>query len=239
VPTNTLVKNEKVVEQKAATTTTKVVFSSEVYTVTRVIDGDTIEINTGEHVRYIGIDTPETKDPRKPVQCFGNEAMIKNTDLVLNKKVKLEKDVSDKDKYGRLLRYVYIGDTMINFELVKTGYAKAYTYPPDIKYSNLFVDAQKTARDESLGLWGACNTPTTITQASSTAAPESQVTRTTSTSNTHCAIKGNISVDGEKIYHLPGCGSYTKTVIDETAGEQWFCSEAEAIQAGWRKAGNC
>src|SRR3990167_3408922 len=76
--------------------------------VTRVIDGDTIEIEGGQKVRYIGIDTPETVDPRKPVQCFGVEASNKNKELVSGKRDRLEKDVSETDKYGRLLRYIYI-----------------------------------------------------------------------------------------------------------------------------------
>src|SRR3989344_6996325 len=79
--------------------------------VTRVIDGDTIEIEGGQKVRYIGIDTPETVDPRSLPQCFGKEAASKNRELVEGKKVRLEKDILDKDKYGRLLRYVYLPDS--------------------------------------------------------------------------------------------------------------------------------
>lgn len=229
------------------TTTTlnanSLVTTNQLFTVVRVIDGDTIEINTGEHVRYIGIDTPETKDPRKVVQCFGKEAAAKNTELVSGKKVRFEKDITDKDKYGRLLRYVYIGDTMINLELVKTGYAKAYTYPPDVKYSNLFVEAQNVARNANLGLWGACNTVTPTKESStiSTTSPvlPPQTVNKTSDSSAQCVIKGNINATGEKIYHLPGCRSYEKTVIEPSIGERWFCTEQEATQAGWRKAGNC
>lgn len=80
--------------------------------VVRVIDGDTIEIEGGDRVRYIGIDTPETVDPRKPVQCYGQEASNKNKELVEGKTVELEKDVSETDKYGRLLRYVWLGDML-------------------------------------------------------------------------------------------------------------------------------
>src|SRR4030042_2567140 len=79
--------------------------------VTRVIDGDTIEIEGGQKVRYIGIDTPEKVDPRPSVQCYGKEAAAKNKELVEGKRVRLEKDVSETDKYGRLLRYVFVGDT--------------------------------------------------------------------------------------------------------------------------------
>lgn len=131
--------------------------SSPEYLVTRVVDGDTIVIDTGQKVRYIGMNTPETVDPRRPVQCFGKEASAFNKQLVLNKKVRLEKDVSETDKYGRLLRFVYLEDgTFVNMELVKQGYASIMTVPPDVKYSDLFLSAQKQARDAKLGLWSAC-----------------------------------------------------------------------------------
>jgi len=131
--------------------------ASQEFLVTRVIDGDTIEIETGEKVRYIGMDTPETVDPRKPVQCFGEEASAKNKELVLNKKVKLVKDVSETDKYGRLLRFVYLEDgTLVNLELVKEGFAQVMTIPPDVAHSDDFVKAAKEAREAKRGLWGAC-----------------------------------------------------------------------------------
>jgi len=126
------------------------------YLVTRVIDGDTIEIEGGNKVRYIGIDTPETVHPSKPVECFGIEASNKNKELVEGKKVKLEKDISETDRYGRLLRYVWIGDIFVNDYLVRQGYAYASTYPPDIKYSNQFVQAQQEAKENNRGLWAGC-----------------------------------------------------------------------------------
>lgn len=126
------------------------------YTVTRVIDGDTIEINSGIKVRYIGINTPETVDSRTGVKCFGREASAFNRNLVEGKEVVLERDVSDKDKYGRLLRYVYLGEVMINEKLVREGYAQVSTYPPDVKYKDRFIEAQKEAKREQLGLWKKC-----------------------------------------------------------------------------------
>lgn len=132
------------------------------FLVTRVIDGDTIEIEGGLKVRYIGIDTPETVDPRKPVQCFGVEASNKNKELVSGRRVRLENDVSETDKYGRLLKYVYVSDTFINLELVKQGYAYSYPYPPDIKYQDQFIDAQRLAREQNKGLWGGCPNDMTI-----------------------------------------------------------------------------
>ncbi|MFZ5365730.1 MAG: thermonuclease family protein [Patescibacteria group bacterium] len=209
---------------------------SETFKVTRVIDGDTIEIEGGERVRYLGIDTPETVDPRKPVQCFGVEASRKNKELVEGKNVRLEKDISDKDKYGRLLRYVYVDPStgsgqvvFVNLELVKLGFATSYTYPPDVKHQTEILAAEAEARRENRGLWSACPlaSPTV-----SSPSPSGKI-------SADCNIKGNISSSGEKIYHLQTCGSYAKTKIDESRGERWFCSEEEAKAAGWRKALNC
>lgn len=115
--------------------------------VTRVIDGDTIELASGEKVRYIGIDTPERGE------CFFQEAKIANEELVLNKKVRLVKDVSQIDKYGRLLRYVYIDDIFVNEYLVKQGYAMVATYPPDVAYVDSFVKAQQEAQNNNRGFW--------------------------------------------------------------------------------------
>jgi len=189
--------------------------------VTRVIDGDTIEIEGGQKIRYIGIDTPETVDPRTSVQCYGKEASAKNKEFVEGKRVRLEKDVSETDKYGRLLRYVFVGDVFVNETLVKEGYAFSSTYPPDIKYQDRFAKAEKAAREADRGLWGACG----LIAGEKTTAPE-----------TDCVIKGNISSSGEKIYHMPGQKYYNQTVISESKGERWFCTESEAQKAGWRKS---
>lgn len=132
--------------------------------VTRVIDGDTVEIGNGVKLRYIGIDTPETKHPSKGIQCFGEEAWKKNKELVEHKYVKLEKDISETDRYGRLLRYVWVFDSpsatgegiFVNEVLVRNGYAHASTYPPDVKYADLFLEAQNDARKNSAGLWEKC-----------------------------------------------------------------------------------
>ncbi|MBI4100639.1 thermonuclease family protein [Candidatus Microgenomates bacterium] len=189
--------------------------------VARVIDGDTIELSDGNRVRYIGIDTPETVDPRKSIQCFGREASNKNNELVLGKDVELEKDISETDKYGRLLRYIYIDDLFINDYLVRQGFAHASSYPPDIKYQDQLRQAEQEARENGRGLWSACG--------------GGGKTETIG----ECQIKGNISSSGEKIYHLPSCPYWSKTVISEEKGERWFCSEDEALTAGWRRAQNC
>lgn len=118
---------------------------------TRVIDGDTIVVllnGREEKVRLIGIDTPEKGRP------YFEEATKKTASLVLGKEVLLKKDVSERDKYGRLLRYVYVGNIFVNAELVRLGYAMVYTYPPDVKYADYFVRLQREAREAKRGLWG-------------------------------------------------------------------------------------
>ncbi|MCL5675658.1 MAG: thermonuclease family protein [Patescibacteria group bacterium] len=130
--------------------------SSSAFLVSRVIDGDTIELSSGEKVRYIGMDTPETVDPRKPIQCFGKEASLENKKLVEGKTVTLTKDVSDKDKYGRLLRYVYVGKIFVNDYLVRYGFAHVATFPPDVIFAEQFKQAEQEARINNRGLWKNC-----------------------------------------------------------------------------------
>lgn len=129
-------------------------------TVVDVIDGDTIKIEGGEIVRYIGMNTPETVDPRRPVECFGKEASVKNEELVQGKVVELEKDISERDVYGRLLRYIWVGDTLINEQLVREGYARVSTYPPDVKYEDVLLESERFARGNEKGLWSSCPLPT-------------------------------------------------------------------------------
>lgn len=124
--------------------------------VVKVVDGDTIVLENGQVVRYIGIDTPETSNPRKPVQCFGQQASNKNKELVLGKTVELERDISETDKYNRLLRYIFIGDLFVNDYLVRSGFAFSYPYPPDIAYQNQLDRAEQEAKDNNRGLWSSC-----------------------------------------------------------------------------------
>jgi len=122
----------------------------ETATVTRVIDGDTITIDTGHRVRYIGIDTPEVY----PVQeAHGMEAWQANRNLVEGKEVRLERDATETDKYGRLLRYVYVDDTLVNAELVRLGMAEARAYPPDTKYQDMLEQMEREARQAGRGIW--------------------------------------------------------------------------------------
>lgn len=123
--------------------------------VTYVADGDTIHvvIDGGWYrVRYIGVDAPETYPTPEP---FSFEAKAQNAQLLASGVVQLEKDVSEVDKYGRLLRYVWVGDLMVNAELVRRGYAVVSTFPPDVKYVDWFLKLEREAREAGRGLWGA------------------------------------------------------------------------------------
>lgn len=184
--------------------------------VTRVIDGDTIEIEDGTRVRLLGIDTPELG------QCAGSQASSATSDLVLNKQVRLETDIQLKDKYGRTLAHVFVSGTHVNEELVKAGLATILTIPPNVKYIDKLLKAQQEAREAKLGIWGEELCPT----------PPAAATQTPG----ECTIKGNISSSGEKIYHIPSQRYYEKTKIEENKGERWFCTEDEAQTAGWRKS---
>ena len=124
------------------------------YQVTRIIDGDTIEVANLGKVRYIGVNTPELHHPTKGVEPFGQEATLVNRQLVLGKMVRLEYDVTKLDKYGRTLAYVYTGSIFVNAYLVETGYAQIMTIPPNVKYAKLFLELQQKARTGNRGLWG-------------------------------------------------------------------------------------
>jgi len=124
-----------------------------------VVDGDTIEIccvrGKREKVRYIGVDTPETKHPRKGVEPLGKEAAEANRRLVGGHHIRLEFDVGQRDRYGRLLAYVYLEDgTFVNAWLVRNGYAQVMTVPPNVRYQELFLRLQREAREAGRGLWG-------------------------------------------------------------------------------------
>jgi len=123
------------------------------YVVKKVIDGDTVQLESGETVRYIGIDAPELFRKEGGSEFYAGEAARYNKKLVFMKKIRLEFDVEKKDQYGRLLAYVFVKDVFVNAELVKHGYAKAYIKPPNEKYKNLLLANQKKAMDEEKGLW--------------------------------------------------------------------------------------
>lgn len=204
--------------------------------VVAVIDGDTIRVRmedaTVETVRIIGIDTPETTDRKKPVQCFGREAAQKLRMLIEGQPVWLERKPSeDRDTYGRLLRYVHAGSEDIGATMVRDGFARSEDWFPHPR-AEAYEALEASARAERRGRWGVCG--------AGDATPQVEAGRETAAPPTDCVIKGNISVTTqERIYHLPGCEYYDRTVIDSSKNERWFCSEEEATAAGWRKARNC
>jgi len=231
------IKNEDVIESSVNIKNLKE--DRKYYLVTKVVDGDTIDVlteTTTERVRLIGINTPEVVDPRKPVECFGREASAKAHELLENKKVYLAADETqdNRDKYKRLLRYAFREDGLFyNLEIIKQGYAYEYTYQIPYQYQTEFKAAQILARENKLGFWAddACAAKNSLNTSVSTT--------TISPPGSNCNIKGNINSKGEKIYHLPACEYYAKTVINLNQGEKYFCSESEAQAAGWRKAQNC
>lgn len=139
-----------------------IVGQPKVYEVTRVVDGDTIVIDMDgekETLRLIGVDTPETKHPKKPVECYGPEASEYVVQSLLGRHVGLEHDGSqgERGRYGRLLVYVYLNEQNFNETLVRQGYAKEYTYSKPYKYQKKFVEAQREAISEEVGMWKQCN----------------------------------------------------------------------------------
>jgi len=126
--------------------------------VVRVVDGDTIDLQLAdrvEKIRNIGVNAPEMHHPIRGEEPGGREAAEANRRLVAGRHVRLELDVRTRDRYGRLLAYVWAGDTMVNAELVRLGYAQVMTVPPNVKYQHLFVKLQREARDAHRGLWRA------------------------------------------------------------------------------------
>ena len=232
----------------------KTVYSQRWYAVMRVVDGDTVVVRNGdeeESVRLIGIDTPETVHPNKSVECFGREAADYMKQLLVDTRIILESDPSqgDRDRYGRLLRYLILPDgTNVNERMIRNGYAREYTYRTPYVYQSVFKNAENDAREHGRGLWGiACKQSTEPAVQQFTPAqpalppnpPQQSTEKTNNPPQGQCVIKGNINSKKEKLYHLPGCPSYTRTIISAHKGERWFCTKQEAIDAGWQRAGNC
>jgi micrococcal nuclease len=185
-------------------------------TVKRVVDGDTYETASGQKVRLIGVNTPELGGETREL---GEAAREFARSRLEGKTVYHFRDVSDTDRYGRLLRYVFIvGDpVMFNETLLREGYANVMTVPPDVLFAETFIKLEREARESLRGLWGD--------------AGEDSGAADSSASCSNPQIKGNINSRGEKIYHMPG-GQY----YDITIAEQWFCTEEEAQEAGFRRA---
>lgn len=124
--------------------------------VARVIDGDTVVLASGERVRYLGIDAPELDHPSDGIECFGREAAERNRELVAGRLVRLQADQTDRDEFGRLLRYVYVNDLFVNAELVRGGYAYSSFRPPDTRHYEELLELELEAEREKRGLWDVC-----------------------------------------------------------------------------------
>lgn len=179
--------------------------------VNSVIDGDTIQVvidSKKETLRLIGIDTPETVDPRKPVQCFGKEASAKAKSLLSGKSIRLESDPTqgERDKYQRLLRYVFLEDgTNFNKLMISEGYAHEYTYNTPYKYQAEFKQAQREAEANKVGLWADNACPTGTPQPST----QTSGTSPTTAGGFTCAGKttcGQMASCAEAQFYLNTCG---------------------------------
>lgn len=231
--------------------------------VKKIVDGDTIVVDLADKtykLRMIGIDTPETKHPYKDVEFFGLEAYRFTEENLKNKEVYLEKDVSELDKYQRILRYVWIKlpkdpenpsyeeirDQSFNGILLRDGFANASTYPPDVKYSEYFYKIEKEARESSRGLWDEGKrkafeeeNPKAEEESSSTTANGKWVQTTKEVRNgkrTYLADTTQGPVKANKKsgkYHVEGQQGYNKISIKNV---EWFNSEKEAEAAGFVKA---
>jgi len=207
----------------------------ELYPVVSVADGDTITVTiagVNERVRLIGIDAPELHNP---TECFAQESTDHAEETLAGTSVRLVADPNqdDRDRYGRLLRYVLLPDgANVNASMVASGYAYEYTYDGPYRYQELFRGNQRSARSAGAGVWSASS-------CDGQRSPQSSFIATSlipTLPPDGCVIKGNINVKGEKIFHIPGDESYADTVITAAKGERFFCSEADATAAGWRAA---
>jgi micrococcal nuclease len=218
---------------------TQPVEEKKLYKVTNVVDGDTIDVLIGdktERIRLIGLDTPETVDPRKEVECFGIEASNKAKETLLNKTISLESDDSqgDKDKYDRLLRYVFLENgTNFNKQMIEDGYGYEYTYNLPYKYQQEFKDAEKQATTNKKGLWAdnickpnpvetapvvKTNTPTTNQTPTSAPVTNTKNTNTTTTSDYSCSCSktcAQMSSCAEAQYQLNTCGCSARDGDDD------------------------
>jgi micrococcal nuclease len=202
----------------------------QVHTVQSVIDGDTLILADDARVRLLGIDAPESSE------CYGLQASNALRDLVVGQEVRLEKDMTAVDEFGRHLRYVYLinpdtetNNILVNHWLVKEGYALDESSTPDKRHRIYLAKAAEAAQRESKGLWAECEVEQT-----------SQAQNDSQPANSDCRIKGNISNEGAgRTYFLPGCGNYGRVKIDPTMGEQYFCSRDAAEAAGFTLSNSC
>lgn len=189
--------------------------------VTRAIDGDTIELESGEVVRYIGVDTPETVHPTEQIGCYGPEASEFNRGLVEGVLVRLDYDVDKEDWYGRTLAYVYLCDgTFINAVLIEKGYGRAISYAPNTKHSSYFMDLQRRAMMDGAGMWSECYA-------------EGEVPVYTLPVQQHCQYIASVKQD---VFHYISC-HYVDNI--KTENRLCFANIQAALDSGRRPCKIC
>ncbi len=176
----------------------------------RIIDGDTFIVTGNRQIRLMSVNAPE------PDLCGGQQATEKLTELISGKKVRLVGDIND--TFGRLLALVYVDDLLVNQEMISSGWAR-FTSTASPESENLKA-AFNLAKEDKVGIFS------------------NLCLQNTNPKNSKCNIKGNVR-EGKKTYFFPGCGNYSNVVLELDQGDQWFCSEAEASEAGFAKAANC
>jgi micrococcal nuclease len=200
----------------------------------RVLDGDTFELESGETIRLSEINAPEISE------CYGPEAKAELEKLLRGLPLRLVKDIQGADNYGRLIRYVVVENSdpradniLVNRYIIEKGFAK-YSPNENNLYQNKLIATENMAQSQQLGLWKNCPQEKTVTDDTRNIEPTSQPT------DSKCVIKGNISDIGYgRKYLLPGCPNYNTVKIDPKKGEGYFCTEAEAQKAGFTKNESC
>lgn len=202
-----------------------------VYQVAQVFDGDTFKLVDGTSVRIADIDTPEQGE------CFYQESKDALKKLIEGREVELRKDITAIDEFERLLRYVILpnastvkNNVLVSEYMVAGGYAVPVSNTKNLLYFRTLVAKRDEAIKKGLGMWGSeCDYK--ITERSQNDVPAKSA---------ECSIKGNISAGvSTKTYFVEGCVSYNQVKIDPARGEEYFCSEAEAVKSGYKKALNC
>ncbi|MBX6323347.1 MAG: thermonuclease family protein [Rhodospirillaceae bacterium] len=205
--------------------------AAEVVGTATVIDGDTIEIH-GRRIRLFGIDAPESAQlcaaAGKAYRCGQRAALALAEEIG---RATVDCDPHDVDRYGRIVAVCTAAGRNLNAWMVRHGWALAYQ-----QYSSAYVSEEEAARAAGLGLWrGSFAAPWTWRRKKATAGGSARAPAAAPAPRA-CPIKGDIGRGGEHIYHVPGQRDYDRARIDESRGERWFCTEAEARAAGWRKA---
>ena len=184
--------------------------SDKLFQVERIIDGDTFVLTNKQEIRLMSVNAPEVG------LCGSDQATAKLTELISGKKIRLEGEIND--HYGRFLALVYIDNILVNEQMILSGWAR-FTSTASSKSETLKAAFQKI-KDQKIGVFSDF------------------CFQITNPKNPKCNIKGNVK-DGKKTYFFPGCGNYSNVALELDQGDQWFCSEKEAVTAGFTKSANC